>query len=274
MLGFLFILGALYAALAILTIALQNAAIFAASGDLYRTPGSAYGWPYEDVTVSVSGGHRTHGWFLPAESSRGVVLFSHGNAGNIADRIESSSFFLNLGFDVLVYDYGGYGRSTGRPSERRCYEDIRAMWRYLTENRRIPPHRIVLFGRSLGAAMACDLATEVAPAATILESAFLSMPRLAQEKLPILPMRQLIRCRFDNASKISRISSPLLIVHSRDDRLIPIHHGRGLFKRASEPKQSLEIRGEHNDGFVTSQDTWLKGLDAFLTPLLGGRSGP
>ena len=257
-----------YAGLILLTLVFQTKVIFPATRDIYRTPRGAYGWEYEDIRVPV-GSHVTHAWFLPLDDARGMVLFSHGNAGNIADRLESCSLFRELGLDVLVYDYGGYGYSSGRPSEERCYQDIRAMWRYLTEDRGIAPGRIVLFGRSLGAGPTADLAAEVTPAAVILESAFTSTRRLAGQSLALLPISPFIRHRFDNAAKVPKLSSPVLIVHSSDDRLIPFRNGQELFRLAPEPKQFLEIHGDHNDGFVVSMDLWLETLEAFLTPLLG-----
>lgn len=251
----------------VLVLALQAKVIFPATRDVDRTPKSAYGWDYEEVRVPV-GKYVTHAWFIPTPNARGVVLFSHGNAGNIAGRIESCSLFRDLGLDVLVYDYGGYGYSTGRPSEKRCYEDIRAMWRYLTEERGVAPDRIVLFGRSLGGGPTADLAATVTPAAVILESTFTSTAHLAHDLFPWLPLGPLVRHRFNNAAKVSRITAPVLIVHSVDDDLIPIKHGRELFRLAPEPKQFLEIQGNHNDGFVQSKDLWLRTFDAFLTPLL------
>ncbi len=257
-----------YAAIVVLVLLLQAKAIFPATGNVYRTP-EVYGWDYDDVRVVSAEGEQTHGWFIKAREPRGTVLFSHGNAGNIADRLESASLFLKLGLNVLVYDYGGYGLSTGRPSEERACADIRAMWDYLTGTRGTEPGEIVLFGRSLGGGMTADLATSVKPAAVILESTFTSIPDRAAEMFPWLPMRSLIRVEFDNAGKVPLITSPLLIVHSRDDSLIPFRHGQRLFELAREPKQFLEIRGEHNEGFVVSMETWLDGLDSFLTPLLG-----
>src|SRR5690606_1028401 len=169
--------------------------------EIYRTPADA-GWAYEDVLLDVNG-ETTHGWYVPAAGrSRGVVLFSHGNAGNIADRIESIGLLRGLGFDVFAYDYGGYGRSTDKPGETRIYADARAAWRYLTEERGIAPETILLFGRSLGAAPTCQLATEVTPGAVIIESAFLSIGAMAGELYPFLPARLPLRHRLDNASKI------------------------------------------------------------------------
>ncbi|HEO70214.1 MAG TPA: alpha/beta hydrolase, partial [Candidatus Hydrogenedentes bacterium] len=153
-------------------------------------------------------------------------------------------------------------------SEQRCYEDIRAAWRHLTEERGIPSHEIVLFGRSLGGGATAQLAAEVTPACIILESTFTSVVALSKEMLPWLPMGRLIRHRFDNLSKVGRFTSPLLVVHSRDDRLIPYRHGRELFERAPEPKRLVEIRGDHSEGFVESLDIWLKGLDGFLGDVL------
>lgn len=255
--------GGVYLGLALLLYLAQDKLLFVTTRELYRTP-AANGWPFDDVRLEVMG-ERTHGWYIPVEGApKGVFLFSHGNAGNIADRIESASIFRNLGYDVLVYDYGGYGESTGRPSERRCYEDVRAMWRYLTETRGVEPRRIVLFGRSLGAGAACQLATEVDAGAVILESAFLSVPRRAKELYPIFPARLLVRNRFANIDKIGNIRSPLLMIHSADDTIIPIHHGRALFERAPEPKEFLEIFGDHNEGFWMSGGVYTEGIRSFL----------
>ncbi len=263
----LFLVLVVYGGFVLIVVLLQTKVIFPATRDVYRTPKSAYQWDYEDVRVPVSG-QVTHAWFIHVENARGTVLFSHGNAGNVADRLESVMLFRDLQLDVLLYDYGGYGHSTGRPSEGRCYEDVRAMWRYLTDDRGIPPGQVVLFGRSLGGSMTAQIAAEVTPAAVILESTFLSTSRLAKEMLPWLPMKHLIRHRFDNAGKVTRFTSPLLVIHSPDDSLIPFRHGLELFRIAHEPKRFLEIHGDHNEGFVISHDLWSKTVDEFITPLL------
>ena len=242
----------------------QRRVLFQTSRDLYRTP-AENGWPFEDVWRDV-GDERTHGWFIPAlaEKSKGVVLFSHGNAGNIADRLESVAIFRGMNYDVLVYDYGGYGHSTGAPSEKRCYEDIRAMWRYLVENRGAAASSIVLFGRSLGAGPTCQLATEVEARAVILESAFRSVPRMAQDLYRIFPGKLLTRDRFANEDKVGRLRSRVLFVHSPDDEIIPFAHGKWLFEHASEPKKFFEIHGRHNEGFWRAGDFYVSGLNAFL----------
>lgn len=247
--------------------AFQRSLLFPATREIYRDP-SANGWAFEDIYMQLHSGNTTHAWWIPLEGARGTVLFSHGNAGNIADRLESIGLLRGMGLSVLAYDYGGYGRSNGHPSEARVYEDIRAAWRELTEVRGIPPEQIILFGRSLGAAPTAQLGTEVKAAGIVLESAFLSVPEVAGEIFPYLPVRWLVRDRFDNGAKVALLKSPVLIIHSREDRLIPFRHGETLFARASEPKRWLEIHGDHNNGFVQSHDTYLPAWDTFLDEVL------
>ena len=229
-----------------------------------RTPATPpFRWDYDDLYLPV-GSHMTNAWYIPLENARGVVLFSHGNGGTMSDRLETVELYRALGFSMLVYDYGGYGKSTGNATEARCYDDIRAMWHYLTRQRNIPPNRIVLFGRSLGAGVTAQLATEVNPVAVILDSTFLSIPALARDKLPILPMKWIIRHRFDNARKVPRIHAPILIVHSPDDTLIPYRHGRALFDLANEPRQFFATRGDHNDGFMRCAGEYAQSLAEFF----------
>jgi len=256
----------IYGGLSALAFLLQSWIIFPATRDIYRDP-SAYRWAFEELMLPVDG-ETTHGWFVPLENARGVALFSHGNAGNIADRLESIGLLRSFGFSVLAYDYGGYGKSTGRSSEQRSCQDIRAMWRWLTEEKGIPPKKILLFGRSLGGGATAHLAREVEPAAVILESAFLSTVDVAHDKFPWLPARLILRHVFANKDKVADIKSPLLVIHSPDDSIIPYRHGKELFERATEPKQFLEIHGDHNEGFVLSEPIYRKGWEEFLAPIL------
>lgn len=260
---------AIYITLIILGYFFQERLIFQTTRELYRDP-SHYQWPFEEILLPV-GEHVTHGWFLPLTNARGVVLFSHGNAGNIADRLESIGLLRSFGFSVLAYDYGGYGKSTGKPSEQRCYTDIEAMWRYLTEALGISPDKIVLFGRSLGGGATAHLAARVKPAAVVLESTFISMPEAAQAAFPWFPARWIVHHYFPNAENVKMISAPLMIVHSRQDDIIPFRHGETLFKNANEPKTFLEIFGVHNEGFVLSEDIYRQGVEDFLAPILPKR---
>ena len=255
-----------YVGFALLLFGMQRKMIFPSSRTMDRDPG-IYNWEFEEVTLAV-GKETTFGWFIPLEKARGVALFSHGNAGNLADRLESIGLLRELGFSVLAYDYGGYGNSTGKSSEKRCYADARAMWGWLTNDKGVAPEEVVLFGRSLGGAVTIDLATKVNPAAVIAESTFLSTVDLGKEMFSWMPVGLFLTHRFSNKDKIDKIETPLLIIHSPDDTLIPYTHGRKLFELAKEPKTFLEIRGDHNEGFVLSKDVYARGWRKFLKPIL------
>jgi fermentation-respiration switch protein FrsA (DUF1100 family) len=249
---------------------------FFQSGLLYlpHTPGRALtadpsqvGLGYEEVWIATPDGERLSGWWVEAPQRRGTLLFCHGNAGNMGHRLDSLRLFAEQRLDVLIFDYRGYGRSSGRPSERGTYRDARAAWGWLTRDRGVPPREIVLFGRSLGAAVALELATRVPAAGLVLESGFTSVPDLGAELYPFLPVRLLSRFRYDSLSRVGRLTMPLLVVHSRDDELIPFAHGQRLFQAAPQPKTLLAMRGGHNDGFLVSGADYRKGLDTFLDTL-------
>jgi fermentation-respiration switch protein FrsA (DUF1100 family) len=226
-------------------------------------------WKFDDVKVEVRG-ETTHGWFVPLEDARGTVLFSHGNGPNISRWMHAIEQYRSLGVNVLIYDYGGYGLSTGKPSAKRFYADITAMWSYLTEERGIAPSEIVLVGVSLGGGPTVDLAARVSAAGVILESTFRSIPAMAREMgCPTwFPIGLLISERFDNESKIGGLTSPLLIAHSSDDTFVPYSHGERLFSLAPEPKRFLEMGGAHDDGHGKSFDEWRTAVDRFLIDTL------
>ena len=267
LISFLLVLAVAYLAIVALMFFLQDRLLFFPAAEILRTPADA-GWTYDDLQLKV-GEETTNAWYVPAEGTRrGYLLFSHGNAGNIGDRLDSIAIFRRLGLDVVIYDFGGYGRSSGKPSESRCYDDIRSVWRYLIEDRGAAAEEIVLFGRSLGAGPTCQLATEVSPAAVILESPFRSVPEMAHGLYPWLPVRLLARTRLDNEAKIANIEAPLLVIHSVDDDIIPFAHGERLFELANEPKRFLEIHGDHNSGFLDSGALYVDGLREFLIEVL------
>ena len=232
------------------------------------TPGDI-GLDFESVTLDTSDNEQLHAWFVPADPARGTLLFCHGNAGNISHRLDSIRLFHELGLSVLIFDYRGYGQSSGKPTETGTYRDAGAAWQYLVEQRGIPPQRIILFGRSLGASIAAELASRQAAAGVILESAFTSVPDVAAKFYPWLPVRWMSRYQYNTLKKLADIHSPVLIVHSRDDEIIPYTHGENLFAAASEPKQFLQLRGGHNDGFMVSGDGYVRELDVFFNAALG-----
>lgn len=255
---------AAYALFAGLIFVGQSRQVYFPERELHTSP-AAWGMPYEDVFLRTEDGVRLHGWFVPARApARATLLFLHGNAGNISHRLDSIRLFRALGLSVLIIDYRGYGRSEGRPDEVGTYRDAEAAWRHLRFERGVPAQEIVIFGRSLGAAVAARLAAGEQPGAVILESAFTSAPELGAELLPWLPVRLLLRFDYDTRAAVREIRSPLLLAHSPADEIVPFRHGRALFEAAREPKRFLEMRGGHNDGFLRSEPEYSAAIDAFL----------
>jgi uncharacterized protein len=236
------------------------------SRQLVATP-AEIGLGYEAPRIATADGEELDAWFLPAQDERAVLLFFHGNAGNISHRLDSLRIFNGLGLSVLILDYRGYGQSTGRPTEQGTYEDARAAWRHLVEERAVPAERIVLFGRSLGGAVATWLAVEHRPRGLIVESAFRSVPDLGAELYWFLPVRRLARLEYPVERLIGAVAAPVLIVHSREDEIIPFRHGEALYRAATAPKQMLELQGDHNTGFLRDRQAYIEGIDAFLRDL-------
>jgi fermentation-respiration switch protein FrsA (DUF1100 family) len=165
---------------------------------------------------------------------------------------------------MLIFDYRGYGNSSGTPTEQGTYRDADAAWRYLTEQRQISPCQIVLYGESLGGAIAAWVAIYQKPAALVIASGFTSVPDLARHFYPFLPVGWLTRIRYDTREYLRSVSAPVLITHSPEDDIIPFEHGRALFAAANPPKQFLELAGGHNYGFIFMRESWIKVLDGFL----------
>ena len=221
----------------------------------------------EDVTLDVESGVKVHGWFIraSAEPSRAVFLFSHGNAGNIADRLDRVRAWRSLNADFLLYDYRGYGRSTGEPDEEGTYRDARAAYDYLTKTRGIDPSRIILAGESLGCAVTVQLATEKKAAGVFLEAPFASIPDMAAAIYPFLPARTFVRTRYDNLDKIAKIGKPLLLVQGTADEVIPPSQGQRVFDAAIAPKEMMRIAGaHHNDVYPIGGEAYVGKLSEFL----------
>ena len=231
--------------------------------EIAMTP-QAYGLAYDSLQIPTEDREQLHAWWVPAAESRGTVLLFHGNAGNISMRLDYLLMFNRLKYSTLIIDYRGYGQSTGTPSEAGTYRDAGAAWRWLHETRGIKADDIVVFGESLGGAVASWLAARHPPRALILASTFTSVTDLGAEVYPFLPVRLISRIGYDNRANLKAIRAPVLIAHSRDDDIIPFAHGRSLFEAASEPKQFLELAGGHNNGFIFMRDEWVQALAAFL----------
>jgi len=226
--------------------------------ELWCTP-SAEGLPYEEVEFVAEDACRLHGWWIPAGERCPAVLICHGNAGNIADRIWMARDFHSLGVNVFLFDYRGYGRSRGIPTERGLYRDGRAAYEVVRSrygDAEDPP--VFVYGRSLGGAVAVQLALDRPVRGLILEGTFTSARDMAAVIYPGLPVGAVISQRFDNADKIRRLRGiPKIIAHSRDDEIVPYELGRRLFELAAEPKVFCELRGSHNDsGWESTPAYW------------------
>ncbi len=224
------------------------------------------GMAYEELELRAEDGVRLHGWFLPVKGSRLTLLVCHGNGGNISHRLDRALLAqAHLGTDVLLFDYRGYGRSDGRPDEEGTYRDARAAWRWLL-TKGVAPGRIVIFGESLGSAVALQLALENGGArALVLESPFASIPAMARAVYPFLPVWPLVRTRYDNLSKIGRLRLPLLVLHGERDDIVPFAQGRRVFEAAPEPKRFWAIPGaHHNDTYVVGGEPYWRALRQFL----------
>jgi fermentation-respiration switch protein FrsA (DUF1100 family) len=247
----------------LLIYALQDRLVYFPTRELETTP-RALGVDYEDVWLTTEDGVRLHGWFVATPAARATVLFFHGNGGNISHRLERIMIFRQLCLNVLLFDYRGYGRSDGEPSEQGTYRDARAAWRYLTETRGLSPSTIILYGESLGGAVATHLAAGQTPRAVVVESSFSSAIDLGAEVYPWLPVRWISRYVYPSAQNLEHIQAPVLIIHSRDDEIVPFRHGQVLFAAAHEPKELLEIHGGHNDGPLMSGTQYRRGLEGFF----------
>ncbi len=210
----------------------------------------ALGLPGQAVEFATDDGVRLSAWYFPArpapDGARLAVLFCHGNGGNISHRLDYYGLLCNLGLTVLAFDYRGYGRSPGRPSEPGTYRDAEAALRWLG-HQGFAPSNVVALGESLGGGIASHLATQAPLAGLILHSTFTSIPDLGAELFPWLPVRTLARIRYDTLARLPHIRAPVLLLHSRDDRLIDFRHAERNFAAANPPKSLREVPGDHND---------------------------
>ena len=212
--------------------------------------GAELGRPFEDVRFVASDGVELNGWFFPADANSRraslAVLLCHGNGGHISHRLELARALLSTGVCVFLFDYRGYGRSAGRPTEQGTYRDGEAAYRWL-ENKGFAGKKIILFGESLGGGVAAELASRLPAAGLILQSTFTCIPDIGADLFPWLPVRLLARIKYDTLSKLPQVKAPVLIMHSRGDRLVRFQHSQKNFAAANDPKLFCELVGDHND---------------------------
>jgi uncharacterized protein len=243
-----------------LLLARPEALLFRPSPTVDETP-AARGLSFDRVEIATADGETLVGWYLPADAgAEGVILYCHGNAGNIGGRVHLLPELRKLGMAILIFDYRGYGESSGRPTVAGTRLDIEAVWQHLVEQRGHAPGQIVLWGRSLGGAIAIDQAARASeagtpPRALIVESTFTSTLDLGAELYPWLPVRWFGRkLDYPSRERIARVDAPILIAHSPADDLIPVAHGHALLEAAREglaPEVAfVQLDGGHNDGHL------------------------
>jgi uncharacterized protein len=227
---------------------------------------------FDDVLLLTADKVKLHAWWVPRENARATLILSHGNAGNISHRLAKLRIFHDLGLNVLLYDYRGYGKSEGTPNEKGLYADVQAAYDFVVKEKKIPGGQIVAYGESLGGPVAAHLAANNKVKALILDSTFTNLKDMAQVRSPLLA--PLVQSKFDTLADVAKVKSPTLILHSPDDEVVPYAQGRKLFAASKARKRFVKLRGSHNTGFLESKIAYAKGLDDFLTAIIAGTGLP
>ena len=249
---------------------LESRFIFFPTRELITHPGMA-GLSYEEINFTTVEGRRLHGWFIPGQTADNSMtwLWLHGNGGNISHRVEEVAMVHHrLDVNVMIFDYQGYGLSEGKPTEQGVYADARAALKYLTQRPEVTSDKIVYFGRSLGAAVAVNLASVEPPLGLVLVSPFSSVEDMAKLGYPFLPVGWLTRGRFDSVKTIALVNRPVLIVHGALDDTVPPAQAEKLFHAANEPKRFLVLpNASHNDTSTSGGENYWNALEQFMGDL-------
>jgi pimeloyl-ACP methyl ester carboxylesterase len=261
------ILAIAYATSLIFIYLTQSRMVYMPSKQIVFTP-DQMGLQYEPITLTTTDQIKLSAWYIPHSPNSKTILFSHGNGGNISYRQSYIAVLHQLGFNLLMYDYRGYGESAGSPDEEGTYRDSEAAWQYLIETKQTAPQNIILYGESLGGGVASYLAEKLSQqqikiGGLILGSSFTSVTDRAKELFPFLPIDLLAKYRYPTYDRLPQITAPLLVIHSPQDEIIPFHHGQKNYERANQPKKFLQISGDHNTGFLDSLTTYTEGIKEF-----------
>jgi fermentation-respiration switch protein FrsA (DUF1100 family) len=237
----------------------------------------ALGLRHEEGILVAEDGVKLHAWLLPLSGARRTILVCNGNAGNMSYRLDRArEMQRRLGVSVLLFDYRGYGKSEGSPDEEGTYRDARAAYRHAVEEKGVAPKDLVLFGESLGAAIAVQMALDRPAGALVLESPFTSIPEMARAAYPFLPpIGPLIRTRYETIAKVQRLTLPLLVLHGERDQIVPFAQGRRVFEAAGGSKRFFAIPGAgHNDTYVSGGEAYWRALRDFFEALPARNSAP
>lgn len=262
---FFIVLASAYVTLIALIYAFQSHLVYFPSTNMNISP-KTVGLEYESIIFESNDKTKLHAWYIPKKDVKTTLFFLHGNAGNISHRLDSIKLFNSLGMNVFIFDYRGYGKSEGSANEQNTYDDARSAWDYLLKNKNVKAEDIIIFGRSLGGAIAANLGSTLKPKGIILESTFTTAKEFTSDVYPFVPEFS-IHFKYETTKYLKDINYPILVVHGEDDNIIPFKHGQAVFKNANEPKTFIKIRGDHNYGFLQSKDIYLDALKNFLQEL-------
>jgi fermentation-respiration switch protein FrsA (DUF1100 family) len=230
---------------------------------------SSYNIQVEDIFFQAQDGTQLHGWYIPSPNAQATLLWFHGNAGNLTHRVENIQQLKPLNINIFIFDYRGYGKSEGSPSEKGIYQDSQAAYDVLIREKNVSPQRLFLFGRSLGGICAVEVASRNPAAGLILESVFTSARDMAGKVFPLLPIRWAIRSKFDAEKKVPHLKLPKLFLHGTEDEVVPYELGRKLYSAAANPKEFYDIEGAgHNDTYIMGGGAYYAALNRFITGTL------
>jgi fermentation-respiration switch protein FrsA (DUF1100 family) len=252
-----------YTILALALYFMQSAFLYSPVREVPYNPADI-GLAFEKVVFETEDGLKLSAWFIPVEKAELTVLFCHGNGGNMTHRLDTINILNELGLNCFIFDYRGYGSSQGKPSERGTYLDVEAAYKWLTEEKKIPSQNIILFGRSLGGSIAAYLATKVEAKGLIVESSFTSYVDMGRKFYPYMPVHLAATYSYKTIDYVRQVHGPIMIIHSRNDEVIPFEFGLRLYDAANEPKEFVEIFGTHNDGFLFSGETYRQAWSNWL----------
>jgi len=243
---------------------IENFYVFFPQTNLEITPVDLH-LNYRDVYFNSPDREKLHGWFFPTDVRQPVIMISHGNACNISHMLDYANILIDKNLQVFLFDYRGYGKSTGAPSEKGIYMDAQAAYDYLVNEERIAADNIILFGQSLGAAAAIDVAIKNHIRSIIIEGAFTSTRDMSKTMFPISIVSFLLPSNYNNLKKISQITVPKLIIHGEDDEIVPFSMGKRLFEASMEPKYFCAIKGAgHNDPFIVGGKKYFEDFAYFV----------
>jgi fermentation-respiration switch protein FrsA (DUF1100 family) len=243
---------------------IEHRFLFFPESHIYYTP-DQFGLMYEDIFYQTEDGETINAWYVPTSPDAPVVIFCHGNAGNISHRLPNIRLLSSWGVSTFIFDYRGFGQSTGEITEEGMYLDALGAYRFLTEDRGIDSERLVPFGRSMGGPVAVDLAARIDPPCLVVESTFTRLSELVKSVYPDMGLETQLTMEFNAEEKIEKVGCPVLFIHGDMDDIVDYRLGRALFEKAGEPKRFYTISGAmHNDTFDVGGEEYFSTLAGFV----------